>query len=110
MTTEQMLVALGYVSIIGGLFLLVLWLERRTQLLKQVEVVRDRLTAPPRQPRYRTRVQLENVSATGQMVEFTSRVPLPVGTMVTADIRGELAPMGPNSRAVGRVVWQEVQL
>ena len=82
---------------------------RRRKKQSRLRRVRRRLLGIT-QRSYRTRVQLENVSATGQIVEFTSRVPLPVGTMVTADIRGELAPMGPNSRAVGRVVWQEVQL
>lgn len=106
-TTENTLVALGYVLLIGGLLLLVWRLERKTRLLAQVDIVRRRLVQPPPQPIYKTIVQLDS---NGGLASFNCRVPLSVGSMVTADIRGELAPPGVNSRILGVVVSQTLEL
>lgn len=83
-------------------------LAQSSRTREQVQAVRERLLRATQPfPRYKTVVQL---SGNGGLMSFTCRVPLAVGDMVSADIRGELAPMGVNSMVLGVVVSQEVQL
>lgn len=112
-TTENTLVALGYVAIIiGALFALVLYLalmlyvERRTQLLQQVDEVKARLVRSTSSAIYRTSVQM---ATDGSLVQFDCRIPLARGMMVTLDIRGQLAPIGINNTVLGTVVTQELK-
>lgn len=96
---------IAFVPLLLGLLLLIRHArEQRQRAL--VERVRKRLVSSPPQVRYKTVVQQMN----GSLVSFTSRTPIAVGTHVTGDINGELAPMGHGSLILGVVVSQEVEV
>lgn len=86
---------IGYASL--AVLVFGLWLEgRKKRRMAQVDQVRRRLVNQPL--RYKTIVQLDH---NGGLMSFTSRVPFSIGTHVTADIRGELAPLGQHSHVLG---------
>ena len=106
-TAENSWVALGYALLIGTSFCLVLWLDRRTRLLAQVQAVRDRLTGRTQQT-YRTTVQMND----GTQMRFDSTFLLATGDFVEADINGQISPADllTSQRVIGVVVSVELRL
>lgn len=98
-TTENTLVALGYLALIGSLFSLVLYLERRTKLLATVDEVKKRLTAPP--PIWKVVVQM---NSDGSLVSLRSRTEMHVGDVVSVELGGMVGPYTRGSKPVGLVV------
>lgn len=94
---------------VAGLFLLGLAAigTHRVRIALQVHRVRMRLLGPP-QPIYQTRVQLDS---NGSIIEFRSRVPLTVGTVVASGGDGMIWPTTrTQAQAIGVVVKQTVLL
>lgn len=102
-TTENTLVALGYLALIGSLFSLVLYLERRTKLLATVDEVKKRLTELPY---YETTVQLDT---DGSLSKLRSRSRLVIGSIVGSDGDGMVRHIATREAhlMIGIVVAQE---
>lgn len=107
---ENTWAAIGYVSLIGGLIALVLHLEKRTQLLRQVQDVRDRLVAATRRgaTTYEVEVDLNN----NTRIRFKTTIPLSVGDFVEASADGTLVPgnLLSGAKILGVVVAVHVEL
>lgn len=105
-TNENTVAALGYVALIASLIGSVLYLERRGRLLAQVVEVKERLTAPPKKPTYKTVIQM---NSDGSLVSLKSRFHLQVGEVVTVDgASGMIRSYVQGSRPLGLVVSCEV--
>jgi hypothetical protein len=104
-TYENTVIAVGYLALIGGLWSVIFYLERRTRLIAQIAEVKSRLTQPRRAPHYATKIQM----ADGSLVMLTSMVRLHVGEQITVDLaNGHITSVVPGAKIIGTVVEQQV--
>jgi len=109
-TTENTIVAVGYVLFVAvGFFGAPWWLSRMERQRQQVAAVRARLLAAtrPQQVVWQTTVQLND----GQQMRFSTTMRMDIGDFVEAGIDGRIAPANllGNQRIIGVVVAVEMR-